>query len=44
VALTGDIVAESCAVPLSVVIVGVPVTVIPVTGITWFDIVIVISP
>jgi hypothetical protein len=44
VAFAGDTDAVSCVVPLSVVIVGVPVTVIPVTGMTWLDIMIVISP
>ena len=44
VALVGDIVAVNCDVPLSVVIVVLPVTVIPVTGTTWLLIVIVSCP
>ena len=46
-AFVGDIVAVSCNVPLSVVIVDdppAPVTVIPVTGMTWLLIVITSEP
>ena len=43
-ALVGDTVAVNCDVPLSVVIVVAPVTVIPVTGTTWLLIVIVSCP
>jgi hypothetical protein len=44
VAFVGNTVAVSCVAPLSVLMVCVPVTVIPVTGITWFVIVIIICP
>jgi hypothetical protein len=44
VAFDGDTVAVNWVVPLSVVIVGVPVTVTPVTGITWLLIVMTSSP
>ena len=44
VAVVGDTAAVNCDVPLSVVIVVVPVTVIPVTGITWLLMVITRCP
>ena len=44
VALVGDIAAVNCDVPLSVVMVVAPVTVIPVTGTIWLLIVMINCP